>query len=312
MLSSLEASLGVVAPMAVLIALGVLIRRLGLVSREDMAPLDRLIFKLFMPLMLFRNVYDMDLRHSFSGEHMAYVLLGVSLTFLLGLYLVRRLPDRRQAGAIAQAVVRPNCVLFGVAAAEALYGAGNAGISAMVGAIAVPLTNVFAVVVLEMSRESRPDGKKILLAVAKNPLILAAALGLVLNGMAVPLPSLAYDAVKSLGGVTTTLSFLSLGVSLSAGEMRANRRPLALGILLRMVLIPLVLLPPAVLLGFRDQRLFSLVTLFAAPAAVTSYPMAVAYDADGPLAGQLVCFTSLAAVFTIFFCTFILRALGYL
>ncbi len=298
--------------MAVLIALGVGLRRLGLVERKDMAPLDKLIFKVFMPMMLFKNVYDMDLHHSFSGGHMAYVLIGVSLTFLLALYLMKKLPDKRQAGAIAQAVVRPNCILFGVAAGEALYGAGNAGISAMVGAMAVPLTNVFAVVVLEMSRAGKPDGRKILLAVLKNPLILAAALALALNGMEVPLPSLAYDTVKSLGGVTTTLSFLSLGVSLSAGETRANRRPLTLGILLRMVAVPLVFLPPAALLGFRDQRLFALVTLFAAPAAVTSYPMAVAYDADGPLAGQLVCFTSLAAVFTIFCWTFIFRILGLL
>ena len=49
---------------------------------------------------------------------------------------------------------------------------------------------------------------------------------------------------------------------------------------------------------------------FATPSAVASYPMAVAMGADGKLAGQLVCTTTLLSIITIFLWTFILRSLG--
>ena len=62
--------------------------------------------------------------------------------------------------------------------------------------------------------------------------------------------------------------------------------------------------------GFRGESLCAMMILFAAPAAVASYPMAVAMGADGQLAGQLVCTTTVLSVFTIFAWTFVLRTLG--
>jgi predicted permease len=52
--------------------------------------------------------------------------------------------------------------------------------------------------------------------------------------------------------------------------------------------------------------------LFAAPVAVSSYPMAVALNADGELAGQLVAFSTLFSLFTIFGWTVALSALSVL
>ena len=118
--------------------------------------------------------------------------------------------------------------------------------------------------------------------------------------------------MKDIAGVTTTISFISLGVSLDMGEARANRRPLAIGTALRMGLVPLVFLPLSVALGFRGQDLCGLMVLFAAPTAVASYPMAVAMGADGPLAGQLVCATTVLSIFTMFCYTFLFQSLGLL
>ena len=126
------------------------------------------------------------------------------------------------------------------------------------------------------------------------------------------LPEILWSVIKDVAAVTTTISFISLGVSLDLGETRANRRPLAYGILLRMVLVPLIFLPLSVLLGFRGPTLCALMVLFAAPTAVASYPMAVAMGADGQLAGQLVCLTTVLSVFTMFCFTFLFQSLGLL
>ena len=126
------------------------------------------------------------------------------------------------------------------------------------------------------------------------------------------MPELLWSIVEDIAGVTTTISFISLGVSLDLGEVRSNRRPLVVGTLLRMALVPLVFLPLSVALGFRGAGLCGLMVLFAAPTAVASYPMAVAMGADGPLAGQLVCVTTVLSVFTMFCYTFLFRSLGFL
>ena len=102
------------------------------------------------------------------------------------------------------------------------------------------------------------------------------------------------------------------GVSLDLGEVRANLRPLFLGTVLRMVLVPLVFLSLSVALRSQGQSLCGLMVLFAAPTSVASYPMAVVMGADGPLPCQLVCATPTLSVITMFCYTFLFRNFGML
>lgn len=141
-------------------------------------------------------------------------------------------------------------------------------------------------------------------------MVIASLLALGLFVLDIRLPDLIYGVVKDIAGITTTISFISLGVSLDPGELKANRRSLGIGLVLRMVVVPLLFLPLCIAMGFRDVGLCALVVLFAAPSAVASYPMAVAMGADGPLAGQMVCCTTVLSVFSMFIFTFLLRTLG--
>ena len=313
MLESFLAALRVVVPMALLMLVGAGARRMGVVDRPAMRSVDKLAFRIFMPVLLFKNIYETDLSRSFGLEEALFAAAAVTAIFPLALLLPRRLvEDRPKAAAIGQAMMRANYILFGIAVAESIYGEGNVGPVALLGAVAVPLTNAYSVVILGVGRSGRAEPGELLWSILKNPMVLAtlAALGM----MALPLriPELLWGVIEDIAGVTTTISFLSLGVSLDLGEVRADRRPLAVGVFLRMVLIPLVFLPLSVALGFRGQGLCGLMVLFAAPSAVASYPMAVAMGADGPLAGQLVCANTVLSVFTMFCWTFLFKSLGLL
>ena len=85
-----------------------------------------------------------------------------------------------------------------------------------------------------------------------------------------------------------------------------------LGIVTRLVLIPAVLVTLAVALGFRGQELCSIFLLFAAPTAVSSYPMAVAMEADPEIAGQMVIFTTVCCLPTFFFWVMFMSSFGLL
>lgn len=313
MLDSLMVALNVVLPMAMLIGVGCLVRAAGLVTREDMKPVDRLIFKLLMPCLLFKNIYVTDLGSNFHAKEVVYTLVCLGLLFLVGVLLPPRLiKDRKQAASIGQAIFRSNYVLFGVAVTESIYGEGNAGLTALLGSIVIPVTNALSVVLLEIARSQKAKVGQLLKAVLTNAMVISAILALSLKALNISLPGVVYTVVKDLAGITTTISFLSLGVSLNAKELRGSRRPLTIGLLLRMIVIPLVFLPITVALGFRGPSLCAMIILFAAPTAISTYPMAVAMDADGPLAAQMVCATTLMSVVTMFLLTFLFQALGML
>lgn len=299
--------------MAILMMAGGGVRRAGLVDRPTMRSVDKLIFRLFMPVLLFKNIYGTDLSRDFDWREVSFAAAALMAVFAAALLIPPRLVrDPGQAASIGQAVVRSNYILFGIAVAESIYGAGGAGSVALLGAVVVPLTNALGVVILELNRSGRASSGRLLLSILKNPMVIAtiAALGMML--LPLRIPALLWSVVEDIAGATTTISFISLGVSLDLGEIRANRRPLALGITMRMVIVPLVFLPLSVLLGFRGQTLCALMVLFAAPTAVASYPMAVAMGADGQLAGQLVCVSTVVSVFTMFCYTFLFRGLGLL
>ena len=313
MFDSFLVALRVVIPMALLMGLGSLVRRAGVIDRPGMRAMDRVTFKLFMPVLLFKNIYDTTMGDGMEGREVAFAVTGLLLVFLFALLVPPRLvADHNKAASIGQAIIRSNYILFGVAVAESLYGEGNAGAVALLGAIVVPATNALAVIILEINRSGRARPGKILLSILKNPMVIAAFLALACKAADLRLPGLLYDVVADVAGVTTTISFISLGVSLDLGELRANRVPLTLGVALRMVAVPLLFMPIAVAMGFRGPILCALLVLFAAPAAVASYPMAVAMGADGQLAGQLVCCTTVVSIFTMFCFTFLFKTLGLL
>lgn len=313
MLESFLAALGAVLPMALLMALGTGARKTGVIDRPTMRNMDKLTFRLFMPVLLFKNIYETDLSQNFDLREILFVTLTLTALLPLALLLPRRLePNPIKAATIGHAMMRTNYILFGIAVAESIYGEGNIGPVALVGAVAVPVTNAFGVVILETGLFGRTNPGKLALSILKNPMVLATLSALALMALPFRLPALLWEVVQDVAGVTTTISFISLGVSLDLGEARNNRRPLAVGTVLRTLLVPLLFLPLSVALGFRGQSLCALMVLFAAPTAVASYPMAVAMGADGPLAGQLVCATTVLSVFTMFACTFLFRSLGLL
>lgn len=313
MSESFLAALRVVLPMALLMLVGVGVRKAGVVDRSVMRSMDRLSFRLFMPVLLFKNIYETDLSQSFDLRAVLFAALALLAAFPLDLLLPRRLTkDPAKAAAMGQAMMRTNYILFGIAVAESLYGEGRVGVVALLGAFVVPMTNALSVVILELGRTGKAHPGKLLLSILKNPMVLATLAALALLALPFRLPDLLWGVITDIAGVTTTISFLSLGVSLDLGEAQANRRLLIAGTALRMALIPLMFLPLAIALGFRGQSLCGLMVLFAAPTAVASYPMAVAMGADGPLAGQLVCSTTVLSVFTMFCCTFLFRSLGLL
>ena len=155
-MESFLVALGVVFPMLVMIASGVILRKTGMADRPLVRRVDAINFHLFLPCLLFYNIYNVDLAQDFSVEVLAFAAAGLVLSLALSLLIVPRLVHRRdQVGVVVQAIVRSNFVMFGLAVTEYIYGEGNAGVAALLSAVVVPAMNVIAVLLLEYWR---PEG----------------------------------------------------------------------------------------------------------------------------------------------------------
>lgn len=300
----------VVLPMAMRVGIGVLFRIFNLADGPTMKKVDNMIFKVFMPMVSFYNIYKTDFSQFGNISYIIYGVAVLMVLFLGSMFLVPKfVKPGPTAASYGQAIFRSNYLIFGAAVAESIYGSGNFGLVTLLGSVAVPLFNAQAAVLLETARHGTASTKKLLLAIAKNPTVIATVAGLVINFTGLVLPELVLEVVQDLAGLTTPLSFLSIGVTLSLG-MVARKAYLASAVALRLVIIPAIFVPLAALLGFRGQELCALMILFAAPTAVSSYPMAVAMGADGDFAAQMVAYTTVFCLPTIFLWTLVLNTLG--
>lgn len=309
-MESLIMATQVVVPMAIMVVIGVILRLIKITDAPTMKKVDTLIFKVTMPTLMFYNIYKTDFSQLKNVNYIIYGTVGLLIVFAFALVAVPKfIHPRATASSYGQAIMRSNYLVFGAAVAESIYGAGNYGLITLMGAVVVPMFNALSAILLETGRHGTASPKKLLLAILKNPNVFAAVIGLAVNFSGITIPYLLLDVVQDLAGLTTPLSFLSIGVSLGASGVLLKKAYLASGVFLRLVFIPMIFVIGGVMLGFRGQELCALMILFASPTAVSSYPMAVAMDADGDFAGQMVAFTTIICLPTIFIWTLILNSL---
>ena len=226
------------------------------------------------------------------------------------LFTLRIEKSARSRGAMIQAIYRSNFVIMGLPVATNIYGHGNVGVTAVLVAIIVPLFNVLAVVTLEIYRSSKVRPGKILLNIAKNPLIGGAFLGIAFSILGIRLPGIIESTVSDISACATPVALMILGSSFKFSGAAKVRRNLTIAGAAKLIAVPGLVLPAAALMGFRDIAFVSLVGIFAAPCAISSFTMAQEMDSDYELAGASVVFTTAFSCVTMFLWLYLFKSLG--
>lgn len=182
--------------------------------------------------------------------------------------------------------------------------------------------------------KSKNSVKNILLNIVKNPLIIGVVLGLVCVGIreieracgggevAFRLDTqlkFLYTAVSDLKAIASPLALIVLGGQFEFSAVKGMTKEIIVGTGWRIVLAPVLGIGVAFLLS-RYTGLFTfgtdvyptLIALFGTPVAVSSAIMAGEMKNDEQLATQLVVWTSICSIVTIFAMVFILMSCGLL
>lgn len=316
-----------VSPIIMTVVVGYFLKKIGLMSADFAKSANKLVFKVFLPAMLFLNIYGIDNLKLVDLGYVLYSLVALILIFAISIPLVIRITDKKSCrGALLQGVFRSNYALIGIPLASSLFPGEGAAVATLLSAFMIPAFNILAVVGLSIFNNDgeKPNFKKVLRGIAKNPLILSILAGLVALGIRYILMSMGisfrisqipaiWSTMKYLSNIATPLALLVLGAQFEFSAISSLRREIIAGTLLRSLIVPILGIGVAYLL-FRDSfggaQFAALVAVFCTPVAVSSVPMAQEMGADVELAGQLVVFTTISSAFTVFLASFILKLVG--
>ena len=304
-------SANAVLPMCLVMALGYGTRRLGWIRREEISAINKIAFRIFLPCLLYYNVYCSDLSGSFDPLLMAYAVGGVLLTFGLSLgytLLTEKLPERR--GVMIQGMFRSNYVIMGIPVATALLGADQLGTVSILIAVVVPLFNMLSVVVLEVFHGQKPKPLHILGQIAKNPLVIGSVLGILTLAAGIRLPHILEQTIQNISAIASPLQLFLLGAFFQFSGLKTYRRELVTVSAAKLIVAPGLFLGLGALLGFRGVAFVSLIGVFASPTAVNSFTMAQQMGGDAELAGDIVVTTSAVSILTMFLWIFLFKSLG--
>ena len=310
-MENLMISANAVLPMCLIMALGYDTRRLGWIRREEISTINKIAFRIFLPCLLYYNVYCSDLSGSFDPLLMAYAVGGVLLTFGLSLgytLLTEKLPERR--GVMIQGMFRSNYVIMGIPVATALLGADQLGTVSILIAVVVPLFNMLSVVVLEVFRGQKPKPLHILGQIAKNPLVIGSVLGILTLAAGIRLPHILEQTIQNISAIASPLQLFLLGAFFQFSGLKTYRRELVTVSAAKLIVAPGLFLGLGALLGFRGVAFVSLIGVFASPTAVNSFTMAQQMGGDAELAGDIVVTTSAVSILTMFLWIFLFKSLG--
>lgn len=312
-MNNLILSFNVVFPTFLIIFLGYFLRRIKLFDDKTLKVMNNVTFKSFLPILLFYNVYKTDLKEGINLKLMLFAAISIIVSFLALCIIIPLIEkENKKRGVLIQAIFRSNFVLFGLPITISLFGDECSGITAILISVIVPIFNLLAVVDLEIFRGGKINLKNIFKGIVTNPLIIASALGIISLILNIKLPKVLENTISDVSKVATPLALVILGGSFTFKSVVGYKKQLIIGCFGRLVGIPAIFIPIAVLMGFRGVELGTLLTMFCAPTAVSSYTMAEQMGGDSELAASLVVFGSSFAIITFFLWIFIVKSLGYI
>lgn len=312
-MESIKLSFEAVMPIFLLMLTGYLIKKLKLANKENFEVMNRLIFKVFLPALLFYNIYSTSMTEILNFKLIVFSVVATIVTFIIGYFAVIVLTkENKKRGVMLQGFFRGNFAFIGIPLVDYICKGETSGLASVILAVLIPVFNVLAVVSLERFREGnhKLDILKLIKGILKNPLIISCCIALLFLLLDIKLPHIVEQSVKDISSVATPLAIIVLGAVFEFSDIKGYFKENAIVVMTRLIIVPLIVLPVAVWLGFKGEALACVLAAFASPIAISSYAMAQQMEGDDVLASQLVVLTSTFCLVTLFFWIFGLSYLG--
>lgn len=319
-------SLNATLPIFLIMVLGWFLMRIGLFTKEFNKVADKYVFKVALPVLLFKDIATADIRSDFNLTFVLFCMITTTIMFLAiwGLSYIF-IKDKTQVGAFAQASARGSAAVLGIAFINNIY--GNSGMAPLMIVSAVPLYNILSVIILtfsaDMGKEAQKNKltdnvsnskgsniKKACINVVKNPIIIGIFLGLPFSIFGISIPVIPLKAVTSIAQTATPIALLVVGAGFEGAKAIKKIKLTAVATFIKLVLLPLIFFPFAIAFGFRGSELVAILVMLGSPTTVTCYIMARNMENDEVLSSSIVVMATLLSSVTLTGWIFVLKVMG--
>ncbi len=306
-------TIAIVLPVFLVIGLGYLLMRLRLFDSSFLQQTNRLVYVIFLPLLLFHKIGKADFASSFNGP----LVIGSSLVIIFGFFLtysyaaMRKYPPAVR-GSFSQGSFRGNLAYVGLAICLNAYGDDGLTRAGILMGFLVPVLNLFAILALLLPHKHSSADEQVnwLAQVALNPLIIASFLGIIWSFWQLPIPLIIDRALGITTGLTLPLALLAIGGSFSLERLKGDLLLAGLSSSVKLMLLPVVAALLLLLFRVQGTDLGIGILMAGTPAATATYIMAHQLKGDAELAGSIVMLSTLGSAFSYTIILLLLKGSG--
>ena len=270
-----------------LIALGFVLVHLPLFPRTLWDGVEKLVYYVLFPPLLFTSVAKADFVLSETGIFLA----GGIFAMATGVYMAHVVSRLAPADPMTDASVRQTGYRFNsyicFAIALSIYGTDGLALVALLTGFWVPISNALAVA--DLVKSGADKGHK------------AGPLEVILAGTfyGFKMPEFVMDLFGSLGSASVATALMAIGAGLAVEDFRRYAKLIALSTVQRLIVLPAVACIVGLVLQFNDVELGALMCYAVVPTANSCYIMAVRMGGNGPVVSDLTSVEVIASLATI-------------
>jgi predicted permease len=299
-----------VVPVFLLILIGWTIARVGLLKQDTGDALGEFVFKIAVPMLIFRTLADAHFDGASPFRLWAAYFIGVAITWTLGHLLAKSL-FRRDAkfGVIAgMSASFANNVFIGLPLVAHMVGKEGLVAVSILLAIHLPIMMIVGTILME-GATARVDGgqARSLRAVfrqvggnlARNPLVIALALGIVFNFLGLSLNPAVATVIDQLAASAGPAALISIGMALTRYPIRGDIGVSATIGVLKLAVMPTAVFLAANVLDLPPDWRAALVLTSSVPTGINAWLIAQRFRSGQSLAASVISITTAFGVFSV-------------
>lgn len=279
---------------------------------DDWRPAERVVYYVLFPALIISSIAEADLK-SLPIAPMAATLIITLLLAGATLSLMRRTIGPRIGlqgpaySSVYQGSLRWNGFVA-LAAVTVVYGDKGTAVAALAIAIMVPILNVLSVIALTRhAGKETPSAGNMFRNVARNPLIFACLIGILLNFTGIGLPGPVGPTAALLGRAALPIGLLAVGAGLNLSAARSNAGLVALACTIKLIMVPISIALLTSAFGITGLTREVLILCGTVPTASSAYVLARQLGGDHDLMATIITAATLAAIATMPLMLWVLR-----
>lgn len=242
----MNAVLNIVLPVFGVVLAGFLSRKTNLLGEETSEALNKFVFYIALPPLLFLSCARVPFTDIFNGPFVATYIIGAALTLSISVGMGWFLFSHRTLPFItmhAMATIFSNTVYLGIPLLILAYGAEGATPAIIITLLSNLVFLTLSAVLIESSARSHTSKGRwygVFGSSFRNPLIIAPLLGVVFSWLQIKLPTPFENMLDLLAGGAGSTALFAMGMSLYGFSLTAGAREIGSISFVKLLLHPLI------------------------------------------------------------------------